>query len=156
MDDDIVVQVNGMSDEYVQSQIDKMREEADKMEKKLKTMTLKERAKVDQYHHFSLAEFDYENQMLLQEYNFRKQLLTAVEESEVKMEDLEEKLQDALTIKPDLQEWYDNYHGAQMLSVTNLAQEMIKDGALKIEQEELEKLLTEISNKEGLENSEVA
>ena len=72
MDPDIGAQVDGMSDEYVQSQIDKMLEEATKNEEKLNSMSLRDRAKLDQYHEYSLMEHDHQNAVLLQEYNFRR------------------------------------------------------------------------------------
>ena len=37
-----------------------------------------------------------------------------------------------------------------------MAKEMVEDGTLQIEQEELEKILDEISNKDGLDSKEIA
>ena len=37
-----------------------------------------------------------------------------------------------------------------------MAKEMVDDGTLKIEQEDLEKLLEEIANKDGLDTEELA
>ena len=53
-----------MSTEYLQSQIKKMLEEADRVEEQLSTMSLRERAKLDQYHHFSVAEMDEHEDIL--------------------------------------------------------------------------------------------
>lgn len=72
------------------------------------------------------------------------------------MEDLEEKLQDALKINPKLQEWYDKFNGGQVKEIENLAKEMTADGSLNIDPEELEAILTEIINKDGLHSKELA
>lgn len=72
IDQDILNQIEGMSDEYIEDQIAKMNAEADRLEEQLPKMTLRERAKFDQYHDFSVAEMDRQSKVLEQEYLFKK------------------------------------------------------------------------------------
>lgn len=65
-------------------------------------------------------------------------------------------MQQIFEIRPELEEWYKSFQERRMKEVSNLANEMIAEGSLTIEQEELEAILNEISNRHDLETTEIA
>jgi len=66
-DNEVMAQVQGMSDEYVRNQIKQLEKEA--LELEAKTISLRERAHWDKYHGFNLKEHDIETIEKLNEVN---------------------------------------------------------------------------------------
>lgn len=62
LDSDIASQFQGMSDEFLVKQIEKLEKEAIKLEAKLSTMNLRERAAHDKHYPFSIHAFDQERE----------------------------------------------------------------------------------------------
>ena len=60
MDDEIRAQYEGMSNAYLEKQITQLEDEATKLQAKLATMSIKERAKWDEKYPFSIGDYDEE------------------------------------------------------------------------------------------------
>ena len=143
-----------MSDDYIQSQINKLKDEADKLEKKLSTMSLRERAQWDKYHPFSVRDYDEQNASLHEEYETKKILNKLMADNPTV--EVHEELKKMAMIDPELEQWFQTQNERDQKIMRTMAKEMVEDGTLQIEQEELEKILDEISNKDGLDSKEIA
>ena len=143
-----------MSDDYIQSQINKLKDEADKLEKKLSTMSLRERAQWDKYHPFSVRDYDEQNASLYEEYETKKILNKLMADNPTV--EVHEELKKMAMIDPELEQWFQTQNERDQKIMRTMAKEMVEDGTLQIEQEELEKILDEISNKDGLDSKEIA
>ena len=143
-----------MSDDYIQSQINKLKDEADKFEKKLSTMSLRERAQWDKYHPFSVRDYDEQNASLYEEYETKKILNKLMADNPTV--EVHEELKKMAMIDPELEQWFQTQNERDQKIMRTMAKEMVEDGTLQIEQEELEKILDEISNKDGLDSKEIA
>ena len=143
-----------MSDDYIKSQINKLKDEADKLEKKLATMSLRERAQQDKHYPFSIKDYDNNNFLLHEEYQTKKILNKLIADNPTV--ELNEDVKKMARIDPELEQWFQTQNEKEEKIMRTMAKEMVEDGTLTIEQEELEKILEEISNKDGLDSQELA
>ena len=125
-----------MSDDYIQSQINKLKDEADKLEKKLSTMSLRERAQWDKYHPFSVRDYDEQNASLYEEYETKKILNKLMADNPTV--EVHEELKKMAMIDPELEQWFQTQNERDQKIKRTMAKEMVEDGTLQIEQEELE------------------
>ena len=70
--------------------------------------------------------------------------------------EVHEELKKMAMIDPELEQWFQTQNERDQKIMRTMAKEMVEDGTLQIEQEELEKILDEISNKDGLDSKEIA
>ena len=83
----------------------------------------------------------------------------AIAKAEEAGEEVEEELKESTQISEELQAWYDDFSAKETEQVQRIADEMMndpKEGEIVVPQEEMEKILEEVIDKEGLENNEVA
>jgi|FrelakmetLWP11LW_1041352.scaffolds.fasta_scaffold129295_2 hypothetical protein len=93
-----------MSDDYIKSQINKLKDEADKLEKKLATMSLRERAQWDKHYPFSIKDYDNNNFLLREEYQTKKILNKLIADNPTV--ELNEDVKKMARIDPELEQWF--------------------------------------------------
>lgn len=93
-----------MSDDYIKSQINKLKDEADKLEKKLPTMSLRERAQWDKHYPFSIKDYDNNNFLLREEYQTKKILNKLIADNPTV--ELNEDVKKMARIDPELEQWF--------------------------------------------------
>lgn len=96
-----------MNEQEILSEIQRLESEADKLEKKLESLTMEEQAEWDQHIPFSIEKYDKEVEDKMTEYFTKKELQKALEAGEV--ENVEEDAKLAAHISPELEEFAQKY-----------------------------------------------
>ena len=102
-DDDIAIETENWSIDLLAKHVARLEKEADQLEQKLKTMSMKERHEWDKIYPFSITDHD----------NARNELLDYIESKMSMAKDIEggasadEEEKEYAQVEPELKEWYD-------------------------------------------------
>ena len=152
-----------MSDEWIKAEVDKLEKKASLLEEKINsgTMTLKERAEYDKHVPFSLKEHDYNVEKIKAAYNSAVQAIADLEEYEAEEGPLDEEMKAEFLknaeIAPELEAEYKKILEKENKIFKNMAVEEMKNPEHKtITAEDMDEILQQVIEKEGILNEEEA
>lgn len=143
-----------MNEQEILSEIQRLESEADKLEKKLESLTMEEQAEWDQHIPFSIEKYDKEVEDKMTEYFTKKELQKALEAGEV--ENVEEDAKLAAHISPELEEFAQKYLEKQDKVNMRMIEKIKEKTQIRIPEEDWQQILDEVMNKDGLEDQETA
>ena len=110
-------------------------------------MNLRERAKWDRHHRFSLEEYDQETNDKIDKVMFARALKKAIALAEEAGDEIEDEVREEAEIGPELQAWFDEHEARDTAQVKRMAEELTtpdQDGKVIVPSEEMEKILEEV------------
>lgn len=153
LDVDVAKQSEDWSIGHLVKHIAHLEKEAKQLEKKIDSMSLKERDEWDKHYPFSIVQHDLHRQNMMRLVETKLQMQKDIEGGASADEDEKEFAQ----FDPELQAWYDAEKERGISIVKKYAAEMTADGTYSnVPQEQMEAILEEVVNHENLETKELA